>query len=206
MSSPVPPITAGTASAARRAALAMLAGVVVGLAACAPLSPVAHEAAARRPVFAAFELQGRLSATDGQQAASGRVEWQHRAHADSWTVFTPLGQIAAQLDSDATGATLLTADGLRERAASADELLPRVLGVELPVAQLSRWVQASPDGHADVRQRDALGRPALVIDRGWRIDYLDYAGATPDAAPARLDISRGDARLRLIIDSWTALP
>lgn len=191
---------------AGRLAPALLAGLLLGLAACAPLSPVARDAAAPRPVLAAFELQGRMSASDGEQAASGRVEWRHRAAADTWTVFTPLGQIAAQLDSDAAGAVLLTADGQRQDAASADALLPRVLGVELPVAELSRWVQASPGAGAEVRQRDALGRPTLVIDRGWRIDYLDYADATPEAAPARLDISRGDARLRLIIDSWTALP
>jgi outer membrane lipoprotein LolB len=67
-------------------------------------------------------------------------------------------------------------------------------------------VQAAPDADAEVRDLDPAGRPQRVIDQGWRIDYLGYADDTAAAAAARLDISRGDARVRLIIDSWTTLP
>ncbi|MER2551737.1 MAG: outer membrane lipoprotein LolB, partial [Thauera sp.] len=75
-----------------------------------------------------------------------------------------------------------------------------------PAPRLPRWVQAAPDADAEVRTRDSSGRPQLVIDQGWRIDYLGYADDTAAALPQRLDISRGDARLRLIIDSWTTQP
>ena len=81
-----------------------------------------------------------------------------------------------------------------------------VLGIDVPSARLPRWVQGAPDDGAQIRERDAAGRPQLVIDQGWRIDYLAYADDHPAALPARLDISRGEARIRLIIDSWTALP
>ena len=101
---------------------------------------------------------------------------------------------------------LLSADGTQRDAPSADALLPEVLGIDVPSARLPRWVQGAPEAGAQIRERDAVGRPQLVIDQGWRIDYLAYADDRPEALPARLDISRGDARIRLIIDSWTALP
>ncbi len=199
------PASAG-ARRLRRRSLLVAAGACCVLAACAPLPPKGDTAAASRRALPAFVLEGRLSASDGEQAATGRVEWQHTPGADSLTLITPLGQIAAQLDSDAGGARLVSADGRRIDAASADLLLPQVLGIEVPVARLALWVQAAPDDSAEVRLRDAHGRPALLVDHGWRIDYQHYADDSPQALPARLDISRGDARLRLVIDSWTPLP
>lgn len=189
----------------RRGLLAGLAAALA-LAACAPLAPREPSRAAPRPLLSAFVLDGRLSATDGRQAASGRVEWEHTPRADRLTLLSPLGQVVARLDSDAAGARLLSADGSRREAASADALLPEVLGIEVPAARLPRWVQGAPEADAQIRQRDAAGRPLLVIDQGWRIDYLAYQDERPEALPARLDISRGDARIRLLIDSWTALP
>ncbi len=195
------------AAAGRRggAGCALAASAALWLAACAPLAPAPANLATRQAVTA-FELEGRISASDGERAASGRIEWQHGPAADTWTLFSPLGQIAARLERDTGGAKLMTADGQRTAAASVDELLPRVLGVDVPVARLSRWVQAAPEADAEVRALDALGRPAVVIDRGWRIDYASYADTSSDAPPARIDISRGDARIRLIVDQWTPLP
>lgn len=188
----------------RRLFAAALAAVLV--AACAPLAPVVAPPGASRNLLAAFELEGRMSASDGQRAANGRIEWQHARDADTWTVLSPLGQTAARLESNAAGARLTDANGGQLDAADADTLLPQVLGIAVPVARLTRWVQAAPGTDADVRSVDALGRPLLVIDQGWRIDYLDYAAPTGDALPARLDISRGDARIRLVIDTWTPRP
>ena len=176
------------------------------LSACAPLPSTAPALIATRTFAPAFALQGRISANAGEQAASGSIDWRHAHGADSFTLLTPLGQIAAQLEASAVGARLRTADGQELNADSAEALLPRVLGVDVPVARLGRWVQAAPDTAAEVRNRDSAGRPALVIDQGWRIEYLEYLSAAADAPPARLDISRGDARIRLVIDSWTTLP
>ncbi len=176
------------------------------LSACAPLPSTAPALIATRTFAPAFALQGRISANAGEQAASGSIDWRHAHGADSFTLLTPLGQIAAQLEASAVGARLRTADGQELNADSAEALLPRVLGVDVPVARLGRWVQAAPDAAAEVRNRDSAGRPALVIDQGWRIEYLEYLSAAADAPPARLDISRGDARIRLVIDSWTTLP
>ncbi|NMG64033.1 outer membrane lipoprotein LolB [Azoarcus indigens] len=178
------------------------------LGACAPLSPqIRHSGAAQqRQQAAAFELEGRLSASDGERAASGRMEWLHSPTRDSWTLLNPLGQIAAQLEQDASGAELVTADGRRYRAGSADSLLPQLLGVEVPVARLAQWVQAAPRREAEIRETDGSGRPTLLIDAGWRIAYLEYADNGINAAPRLMDISRGDTRLRLFIDRWTPTP
>lgn len=188
-----------------RRALLAAAGALLA-AACAPLPVRDGVTPVPRTVWPAFLIDGRLSATDGREAASGRFEWSHAPAQDRLTLFSPLGHIVARLDGSPGGASLLAADGSRRDAADVDALLPAVLGIELPAARLPRWVQAAPDARAEVRALDAAGRPLLVFDEGWRIDYLGYADDTAAALPQRLDISRGDARVRLIIDSWNLQP
>lgn len=190
----------------RRRQLVLAAAAAAVLGACAPMTVREDAVAARRAALASFTLEGRLSATDGRQAASGRVEWEHADTADRLVLVSPLGQIVARLDSSPIGASLTQADGSRLEAASADTLLPAVLGVDVPAARLPLWVQGATDAATQVRARDDAGRPLHVIDQGWRIDYLAYADERAESLPARLDISRGDARIRLIIDAWTTQP
>ena len=106
----------------RRSLLAGTAAAVV-LAACAPIVARMPANAALRPLLPAFQLDGRMSATDGRQGASGRVEWEHAPQTDRLTLLSPLGQIVARLDSGPDGARLLSADGTQRDAPSADALL-----------------------------------------------------------------------------------
>jgi len=169
----------------------------------------ADEASAR-PLVEAFELEGRIAASDGERAANGRVLWQHTADSDEWTVLTPLGQIAAQLVGTPQGARLVTADGQRLDGPDVQSMLPRILGVAAPVAALPYWVQGIPRSSARVLSRDRHGRSARINDSGWIIDYTAYRDPSGDqggmALPQRLEAHQGEARLRLIIDQWTPLP
>lgn len=188
----------------RLRAHAALSLLVAGLAGCAvqPVAPERIEAVRRQPV-AAFELEGRVLASDGDQAASGRIHWLHAAHGDEWTMYSPLGQIVARLVSNAAGAELVTADGRRMRAPDAQSMLPELLGVPAPIDGLAHWVQAVPRSGARVLRIDEHGRPVRISDAGWIIDYTDYMAPEPDAPPRRIEANWGDAHIRLVIDAWT---
>ncbi len=181
-----------------------LGGMALG--ACASLAPPAPVAAIERKAEETFQLEGRLSASDTGRAASGRIEWRHTRDSDSWTAFNPFGQIAARLERSPPGAELVFADGRRYRAASVEALLPELIGFDIPFDRLAFWVQAAPPAGAEVREADQAGRPVLLIDQGWRIDYREYASTSARAAPLRVEVSRGDARIRLIVDRWTPNP
>jgi outer membrane lipoprotein LolB len=165
-----------------------------------PVDPVA------RKMFDVFSISGRLSASDGEQSASGRLDWEHRIEMDRWTVSGPFGQIVAQIDSGPEGAEVLLADGERRYAPQVADLVPILLpgaaGAGLPPDRLAAWVQAAPPGDAEVRTLDAWGRPARLVDRGWVVDYLGYRDESPEAMPRLVEISRGEFRLRLVVDRW----
>lgn len=181
-------------------ALALL-GVVAG---CTSLPPAAPAAVERR-LAQRFELVGRVAVSDGSRAASLGLEWRHDG-SDEWLFTSPLGQAVARIAADSQGASLYTGEPEPVWAASAQELMGRVLGVAPPLDGVEAWVQGVPRPGARVRQLDELGRPASVADAGWIIDYQEYLGPEPDARPRRLEASWGEARLKLVIDQWTSLP
>jgi outer membrane lipoprotein LolB len=192
------------ASIFRAPAAALAASLLAAACVLNPPAPPAEPVA--RLAVDSFLLTGRLSATDGEHSATGRLEWQHRPGADCWTVFNPLGQIVARIEDGPDGAALTLASGERRYAPQAadliSELFPGIVNAGLPPARMAIWIQAAPPADAEVRTLDARGRPARAIDQGWSIDYLAYRDETPEALPRLLDIFRGDFRLRLSIDQW----
>jgi outer membrane lipoprotein LolB len=172
---------------------------------CAVQPPAAALAAAR-PLVGAFEMQGRLSATDGTRAAHGQINWNHGPTRDEWVALSPLGQIVARLVATPAGARLQTADGRVLEAPDAASILPQLLGVAAPIDGLKHWVQASLRDGARTLELDSVGRPQRISDAGWIIDYPEYDGAHPNARPRRIDATQGETRIRLIIDTWTPLP
>lgn len=184
--------------------------VMLALSACSSLPSPAdtptQASAVVRPIAKQFELAGRMSATGGEHSASGRVEWAHDETQDAWTVFSPTGQIVAQLQNSSEGAILRTADGQTFSSAAIDDMLPQLFGVQVPLEGLVHWVQAGARAGARILSYDAMGRPARISDAGWIIDYASYAADTPSAPPRRIDARWGQTHIRLVIDQWTAQP
>lgn len=179
----------------------MLAVVLVS--GCASTPPVLEPADSLvvRPMLSQFHVRGRLAARNGDEAVSGRFSWQHAPGFDRWDFFSPLGQRVARLNNDNGSATLLLADGKAFNDAI-DPLLARMLGMAVPVEALPGWIQGGIVAPEAVRETDSFGRPSRLADRGWTIRYPTYTDESPTALPRSIDVSRGDARLRLIIDEW----
>ncbi len=177
---------------------------MAALAACATVPDLQPAVALRgAPELPRFQLEGRLQVRDGERSAAVGVSWEHAPELDSWLFTGPLGQGLARIESTAGGGARMTlSDGRQVIADTAAELAESVLGVGAPLAELPRWVTARVRPQAEVRTLDALGRPLKVVDGGWSIDYIDYVGGAPDDLPRKIDIHRGDTRLRLIVDSW----
>ena len=176
---------------------------VLGLSACATTPDAVPKTALRAVAeMPRFQLEGRLQVRDAERSAVVGVDWQHGPERDVWLFTGPLGQGLARIETDAAGARMTLSDGRRFEADTAAELAESVLGVSAPFTELPRWVTARVREGAEVRELDALGRPRQVIDRGWTIDYTEYAGGEPDGLPRKIDVHRGDTRLRLIVDAW----
>jgi outer membrane lipoprotein LolB len=156
------------------------------------------------PDWPAWSLRGRIAVHAGEQGWHASLNWRQSVNGYQLELSGPLGQGAVRMTGDTEGVTLERADGLRDWAADADELLARNTGWTLPVSGLRYWVQgrAVPGRPADW-ERDSDGRPVRLRQDGWDIRYTAYQeqpGGVP--LPKRIDLERDSIRARLLIDAW----
>jgi outer membrane lipoprotein LolB len=178
------------------------------LASCAqqPMRDAAPRPA--RDSIDSYVLEGRVSVRRGDEARQASLNWQHSKARDQIELSGPLGQKAARLTRDASGARLDTASRETVTASDWSTLSERVLGVELPLDGMARWVVAAVPANSKGAQteRDAAGRPLQAMVDGWHIAYLAYESDAPEALPTLIELHRDDINVRLKIDQWQIGP
>ncbi|BBJ00075.1 outer-membrane lipoprotein LolB [Ferrigenium kumadai] len=176
--------------------LALLSGCAL-----LPTSP-APAARPAQPEAASFALNGRIAVRHNGTRHSAGLRWVHQAQSDEVLLLAPLGQTAARVYRDASGATL--DDGGRHyQAGDAESLMQQVLGWQLPLNGLHHWVLGLPLAESQAQiERDAEGRITVLRQDGWEVRYQRYAGDRADSLPARLQLSRDNLQVQLLIDEW----
>jgi len=157
-----------------------------------------------RPTADRFELNGRVAVRYEGDGYSGSLRWRHADERDRLELYGPAGLLYARLSRDAAGASMEMSDGRRFQEADAGALSRTVLGWELPLQQLRHWVFArpAPESAPTRFELDADGRPKLLEQDGWKVNYLAYSVVGPDVLPARMDLEYEGLKVRLIVASW----
>lgn len=206
----------------------LLALAVVGLSACAgqpvrQAPPIAAAAAlsAQRAREAALQadpdwsLAGRVALSNGRQGGSGRLDWQQAGARYAVSLSAPVTRQSWRLSGEPGGAVLEGLDGGPRHGADPGRLLQESTGWEIPVAALPDWlrgVRAPAQGPAEMAFGED-GRLATMEQGGWRIAYADWRLPAPVADPMapvvsqvalphRIEATRGQARVRLVVDAW----
>ena len=171
-------------------------------------SPEAHQAQ-REAALATrtqWSLQGRVALSNGRDGGSGRIDWSQDASRYAVSLSAPITRQSWRLSGDDQGARLEGLEGGTRIGADPAGLLREATRWEIPVTALSSWVRglraAADHGPAQV-QYGADGRLSRIEQSGWTIDYSGWeGGAAGVELPNRLNARRGDASVRLVIDSW----
>ena len=185
--------------------LAALIGSTLIVAGCAGTGR--HDAVGGlRPEPARFELAGRIAVKFQGDGYSGSLRWRHVDEHDSIELYSPVGTIYARLSSAPEGASLQMSDGKRFDEPDARALARRVLGWDLPLAQLRFWVFAQPaPGSMPTRTEvDGKGRLAVLDQDGWQVRFLAYAGEGDDLLPQKLELEEPGLKVKLIVSRWGA--
>jgi outer membrane lipoprotein LolB len=87
----------------------------------------------------------------------------------------------------------------------AQRLLHDRLGWDVPLADLRAWVRGlRASGSPASVQYDEANLPAVIEQDGWRVEYRDWFADRNPPLPRKVFASRGDARVRMAIESWNA--
>ena len=120
-------------------------------------------------------------------------------------LFGPLGSHDVVLVGKPKQVTLFQSDGKTFTATSADALLRDILHWDLPINDLSYWIQgAAAPGQAASLQTDKQQQPRLLTQSGWEIRYEQFMPAPPYVLPKKLILynARYHLKLKLMITHW----
>jgi outer membrane lipoprotein LolB len=205
--------------------LLMAAAAAAMLAACAapPVRPdltpaqradAAAAQDAREQVLRAdgeWTLTGRIAVSNQGKGGSGRIEWSQDGARYRVSLSAPVTRQSWHLSGDRDRALLEGLDGGPRAGTNARLLLLQATGWDIPVAALAEWVRgarAQALGPARV-EYGAGGLPWRIEQGGWQIEYEwpdtdPLAPAATPMLPSRLEATRGEATVKLIVDEWNA--
>lgn len=183
----------------------LISTVLLGafLAACSPQEtrPVLP-ARPQRDSIERFSLEARIAIRLPEHSNTVRMNWEHGRDTDLIGFAGPLGNQLAELQRDGLGARWISADGERQEARNADQLLARLTDTPVPLDSLALWALGRISGQASKVERDPDNRLLTAIDKGWTLRITRYESDAPNALPAALEIENGTLRIRLAIEAW----
>ncbi len=186
-----------------RGALAILAAL--SLAGCA--APLRGPETAPRPdpgVIRHWDASGRLAVSAGGEGGSGAFVWVQREQASQLDLRGPFGAGALRIVATPDNLSMADGSGRSLDAAAAQAELQARLGADLPWLSLRYWMLGVPAPDLPSAVTDAAAAPWRVIEQsGWRIGYDAFTTATGLSLPQRFTATRGDVRVRVIVDTWS---
>ena len=157
-----------------------------------------------------WAFQGRVAVNKGRNGGNGRIDWQQQGRVYVVELSAPVTRQSWKLSGDShhEGGRLEGLDGGPREGEDAQQVLLEATGWDIPVNQLPDWVRglvADDAAVAERIERDGDGRPRRVEQMGWQIQYLDWYPAQGDrpVLPRRMEAVNGDAKVRVVVDSWT---
>lgn len=166
----------------------------------------------------AWSLAGRVAVSNHGKGGSGRIEWRQDGAQFRVSLSAPVTRQSWQLVGTPGQAQLDGVDGGPRSGPDARLLLLEATGWDIPVEALGAWLRgtrAPSLGPARV-EYGADGLPWRIEQGGWSIQFQwpqpeepvpgDTGQASDPATaprlPSRIDASRDQARVKLIVDQW----
>jgi len=119
------------------------------------------------------------------------------------------GGLLAKLTRKNNRVTLLSDNGRVYNDSDEERLLKRQTGVKLPLKGMQHWMRglSSPLYKVDKLVLDPKGRPLMLHQAGWKINYSKYVNNRYDAMPRKVVITRDkdNVYLKMIAKKWQGI-
>jgi outer membrane lipoprotein LolB len=154
-----------------------------------------------------WELSGRVGIINGKDSGSGSLDWKQQGTRLSFDFRGPLGAGAVHIEGDADALWVRTSRGEDFLSTDPEHDFATRLRMPLPLLSMRYWMLGMPDPGAPYEKRvDSLGEITHLEQRGWQVDYSQYAEVQGYALPARLSLEQGGVRIKVVMDAWTLPP
>lgn len=206
-----------------RIKFAALGSVLIGLlAGCAqiPLQPELSTAEQQslmptwqRHALAIKNLQdwqclGRIAIRTENQGGTVNLDWKQTGDFSRITLSAPLNQGVVELKGQPHLMMITDSSGNQEITQDPQATIAKLTGWQIPLAALPDWIRGIPHQPKVTFNLNAQGLLQTLHDSGWTIEYEQYMppAAAPIALPKKINVSKDNVTLKLIVDSWSVPP
>lgn len=160
-----------------------------------------------------FQLVGKLGYRSPDQRQSLNFQWQKSLTGTQLRLTTFLGQTVLNLSINEHGAEVQTHDDRRYRAASAQQLVQQLTGLDIPIELLQDWILGLPSqaDQFELNRHNTLAWLDKTAEhRTWRVNYQHYREYPWQQMslplPDKLTLSQETTSINLVISQWTLTP
>jgi outer membrane lipoprotein LolB len=151
----------------------------------------------------AWELQGRVGIVTGRHGGSGSMDWRQQGQQVAFSFRGPFGAGALEVRGDAQALWVRSSRGDDFITTDPEKDFAARLKVPLPVLSMRYWMLGLPDPSAPFAKTvDAHGQLVTLAQRGWQVDYQDYAEFGSYDLPTRLVMQRAGTRIKVAVNDW----
>lgn len=187
----------------RRATRTFVLAIICGLvAACATTPRITRTSqGATATDLDTWQAQGRIAVAAGKSGGSGSFNWQQQREHSFIQLAGPAGVGALRLTVDGDALQVETSDGKTLRSTAAIDELEQRLGAKIPTGKLRYWMRGRP-APGDYHWIDEMGAVPVLEQDGWRIEYQQFMTSGDQRLPVKFSAQAGEARLRVLVDTW----
>jgi outer membrane lipoprotein LolB len=154
-----------------------------------------------------YSLDGRVGVRAGDKGWQANVNWQQRGDVSEVRLSGPFGAGALRLRLQGDALQMTDSRGHQLQGEEATNALREQLGFMPPLTSLRDWLLGLPD--ASQTPAEAADGGAVAIEfqqQDWHLRYDDFRDEPTSRGkvrvPGKLTATRGDIRLRLVVDRW----
>ncbi|HKQ82185.1 MAG TPA: lipoprotein insertase outer membrane protein LolB [Steroidobacteraceae bacterium] len=178
--------------------------VMLVFAGCATTGPRVAAPVTSLESLANWQANGRIAVAGAQGGGSGNFEWQQAESASNIVIRGPIGIGSLRVSLNAEHPEhmqLELGDGRKLQADAAWAELEAQLGAPVPAANLRYWLLGLP-APSEYQWLEQGERSAVLLQDGWRIEFLEYTVVNGQRTPSRIKATHGPARIRMLINRW----
>jgi outer membrane lipoprotein LolB len=159
-----------------------------------------------------WQLRGKLGVkslkNSNGESGSASIRWENTNDNYTINLSGPLGQKNLRITGQPNKVLLEQTGEVAMEAISAETLLQKTTGWQLPVSQLSYWIRGLPAPKIRIAhlQQNELGLIAELKQHDWLIRYTDYQDQMMNniklPMPKKIIAEHKDIRLTLVIHDW----
>ncbi|MDG6896999.1 hypothetical protein A6A19_03035 [Actinobacillus delphinicola] len=154
----------------------------------------------------AYQASGQIGILTPKNRYSSAFQWHYQNPLDSQlhlSAFLNMASIDVMMTKE--GLVIIDDKGVKHTHQEAENLLYRLMGAPISLAQLAQWLKGIPPQHTSYK----VGENHLLkqftyptLNGAWKVDYLTYHQDIAVPMPEDILLTNGTTRLKIRIKQW----